>query len=58
MVKPARAQLGWKVFARMHTISLFVILHEEEWIEVKVAKEGDAGPERDNMRQACHGYDR
>jgi hypothetical protein len=31
----------------MHTISLFVILHEEEWVEVKVAKEGDVGPERD-----------
>ncbi len=42
----------------MHTISLFIILHEEEWIEVKVAKEGDIGPEGDNMREeACHGYD-
>ena len=29
----------------MRTISLFVVLHEEEWVEIKVAKKGDVGPE-------------
>jgi hypothetical protein len=44
MVKPARTQLGAKVFTSLRTINLFVILHEEEWVEVKVAKKGDVGP--------------
>jgi hypothetical protein len=44
-VKPTRTQLGYKVFTRMRTINLFVVLHEEEWVEVKVAKKGDVGPE-------------
>lgn len=48
MVKPAHAQLRFKIFTHIHTISLFVVLHEQEWIEVKVAKEGDVGPERNN----------
>jgi hypothetical protein len=30
----------------MRTINLFVILHVEEWVEVKVAKKGNVGPER------------
>jgi hypothetical protein len=38
----------------MHTVSLFVVLHEEEWVEVKVAKEGDVGPERNYKEQAWH----
>jgi hypothetical protein len=41
----------------MHTIGLFVVLHEEEWVEVKVAKEGDVGPESNYKEQACHGQD-
>jgi hypothetical protein len=30
----------------MRTINLFVILHVEEWVEVKIAEKGDVGPER------------
>jgi hypothetical protein len=37
----------------MHTISLFVVLHEEEWVELKVTKEGDIRPERNYKEQAC-----
>jgi hypothetical protein len=32
----------------MRTINLFVILHEKEWVEVKVAKKGDVGPGRND----------
>ena len=41
----------------MHTISLLVVLHEEERVEVKVAKKGDVGPERNCKEQVCHGLD-
>ena len=36
----------------MRTISLFVVLHEEEWVEIKVAKKGDVGPERNDYEGA------
>ena len=39
----------------MHTISLFIVLHEEERVEVEVAKEGNVGPERNYKEQACRG---
>jgi hypothetical protein len=32
----------------MRTISLFIVLHKEEWVEIKVAKKGDVGPKRND----------
>jgi len=29
----------------MRTINLLVVLHEEEWVEIKVAEKGDIRPE-------------
>jgi hypothetical protein len=46
---------GIEIFHSSRTISLFVVLHEEEWVEIKVAKEGDVGPERNDKEQVCHG---
>jgi hypothetical protein len=44
----------------MRTVNFVVVLHEEEWIEIKVAKEGDVGSEWDNYegKEAFHSWNK
>jgi hypothetical protein len=38
------------------TIDFFVILHEQEWVEIEVTEKGNVGPECDGEgKQFCHG---
>jgi hypothetical protein len=54
----AHSELGKKTFP-VRTVDFFVVLHEEEWVEIEVAKKGNVGPEWDDDEgeQICHSND-